>query len=208
MKERSIEAWVRTEKGKGASRKLRRENKVPAILYGPHIEPLMLTVKRGDIEKIMRSAERESSILFDMILHSNGDKINKKVMFKEIQVDPIKDIPLHVDFYEVAMDKEITVELPIRLVGTPIGAEKGGILEHLIREITVSCLPDKLIDVLEVDVSKLDIGDAIHIRDISFPEGIKPEDDPDTTIAVVAAPEAEEEEKEEASEEESTAQEA
>ncbi len=208
MKERTIEAWVRTEKGKGASRRLRRENKVPAILYGPHIEPLMLTVKRSDIEKIMKSAERESSILFDMILHSNGDKVNKKVMFKEIQIDPIKDIPLHVDFYEVAMDKEITVELPIRLVGTPIGTEKGGILEHLIREITVSCLPDKLIDLLEVDVSKLDIGDAIHIKDISFPEGIKPEDDPDTAIAVVVAPEAEEEEKEEVSEEESTAQEA
>jgi large subunit ribosomal protein L25 len=206
MKERSIEAWIRHEKGKGVSRRLRRENKVPAILYGPNTEPLMLTVRRGDVERIMRSTERESVLLFDMILHANGKDLNKKVMFKEIQVDPIKDIPLHVDFYEIAMDKEITVDLPIKLVNTPVGVSKGGILEHITREITISCLPDKLIDVLEVDVSGLDIGDSIHVRDIKFPEGITPEEEPDTTIAVVVAPTSEGVEEE--AEEETTAQEA
>ncbi len=207
MKERRIEAWIREEKGKGASRRLRKEKKVPAILYGPDIQPLMLTVKRGDVERIMRSAEKESVLLFDMILHANGNDINKKVMFKEIQIDPIKDIPLHVDFYEIAMDKEITVDLPIKLVNTPVGVSKGGILEHITREITISCLPDKLIDVLEVDVSGLDIGDSIHVRDIKFPEGISPDEEADTTIAVVVAPTSEGAE-EEVEEEETTAQEA
>jgi len=206
MKERRIEAWIREEKGKGASRRLRKEKKVPAILYGPNTQPLMLAVKRGDVERIMRSAEKESVLLFDMILHANGNDINKKVMFKEIQIDPIKDIPLHVDFYEIAMDKEITVDLPIKLINTPVGVSKGGILEHITREITVSCLPDKLIDVLEVDVSRLDIGDSIHVRDIKFPEGISPEEEPDTTIAVVVAPTSEGAEEE--VEEETTAQEA
>ena len=203
--ERKIEAWIRKEKGKGASRRLRKEKKVPAILYGPNTQPLMLTVRRGDVERIMKSAERESVLLFDMILHLNGKDENKKVMFKEIQIDPIKDIPLHVDFYEIAMDKEITVDLPIKLVNTPIGVSKGGILEHITREITISCLPDKLIDVLEVDVSGLDIGDSIHVKDIKFPEGIRTEEEPDTTIAVVVAPTGEG--REEEVEEETTTQE-
>ena len=203
--ERKIEAWIRKEKGKGASRRLRKEKKVPAILYGPNTQPLMLTVRRGDVERIMKSAERESVLLFDMILHLNGKDENRKVMFKEIQIDPIKDIPLHVDFYEIAMDKEITVDLPIKLVNTPIGVSKGGILEHITREITISCLPDKLIDVLEVDVSGLDIGDSIHVKDIKFPEGIRTEEEPDTTIAVVVAPTGEGGEEE--VEEETTTQE-
>jgi len=197
MKERLIEAWIREEKGKGISRKLRREKKLPGILYGPKTKPIMLILNRNDVERIMRSAEKESVILFDMKLYSNGKEETKKVMFKEIQIDPIKDMPLHVDFYEVAMDKEITVEIPVKLVNTPVGVSKGGILEHITRELTVSCLPGKLIDVLEVDVSALDIGDSIHIKDIKFPDGIKPEEELDITIAVVVAPTGEEEESEE-----------
>ena len=201
MRERSIQAWIRKEKGKGASRRLRKEKKVPGILYGPNTKPIMLALNEGDIRRIMKSAERESVIVFDMSLHSNGKKEEKKVMFKELQVDPIKDVPLHVDFYEIAMDKEITVEIPIKLINTPVGVTKGGILEHITRELTVSCLPDKLVDVLEVDVSDLDIGDSIHIKDIKFPEGITPEEELDVTVAVVVAP-AGEEEKEQLEEEE------
>ncbi len=202
MEGRVIEAWIRTEKGKGAARRLRRQNKLPGILYGPKTQPIMLTLNRRDIDLLMKRTEKEALILFDLKLHSDGKEEVRKVMIKEIQIDPITDAPLHVDFYEIAPDKEITVEIPVKLVNTPVGVSKGGVLEHIMRQITISCLPDKLIDVLEVDVSNLDIGDSIHVRDIKFPEGVKPEEDPDVTIAVVSAPTAtEEEEKTEETEE-------
>ena len=93
-------------------------------------------------------------------------------MLKELLMDPIKDTCLHADFYEISMDKEITVDIPIRLINTPEGVALGGILQHIRRELTISCMPDKLVDYLELDVADLEIGDSLHIRDIELPEGI------------------------------------
>ncbi|MBW1850191.1 MAG: 50S ribosomal protein L25 [Deltaproteobacteria bacterium] len=150
MNQPVLAARVRNSKGKGAARKLRRNNQVPAIFYGPNSEPIMLAV--------------------------------------ELLMDPIKDTCIHADFYEISMDKEITVPVPIRLLNTPNGVSEGGILQHVRRELTISCLPDKLMDSLEVDVSALEIGDVLHVRDIELPEGTKSVDEGHLTIAIVAAP--------------------
>ncbi|MBW2083542.1 MAG: 50S ribosomal protein L25, partial [Deltaproteobacteria bacterium] len=114
----------------------------------------------------------------------------------------------HADFYEISMDTELTVEIPIHLLNTPVGVTNGGILQHVKREIEITCLPDNLIDFVEIDVFHLDIGDAIHVSDIPLPEGIKCLDDEELTVAVVAAPTVgpEREEEEEAVEEEETAE--
>jgi large subunit ribosomal protein L25 len=109
-------------------------------------------------------------------------------MLKELVIDPVKSTCVHADFYEISMDKEITVDIPVRLVNTPIGVTNGGFLQSVRREITVSCLPDKLIDHLEIDVSGLDIGDSVHIRDIALPEGIACVEEGNLTVAVVSAP--------------------
>jgi large subunit ribosomal protein L25 len=102
------------------------------------------------------------------------------------------------------MDKELTIDVPIRLINTPVGVSNGGILQHVRREIAISCLPDKLVDFIEMDVSKLDIGESLHIRDIELPEGITSLQEEKLTVAVVNAPSvsAEEEEIEEIEEEE------
>jgi large subunit ribosomal protein L25 len=155
-----LNARTRQSTGKGAARTLRRNNQIPAIFYGPNREPLMLAM----------------------------DTQTWNAMLKDLQVDPIKDTYLHVDFYEISMDKEITVPVPIHLVNTPLGVEEGGILQHVRREMNVSCLPDKLIEAFEVDVSQLQIGDSVHIRDIALPEGITCLDEENLTVAVVAAP--------------------
>jgi large subunit ribosomal protein L25 len=117
-------------------------------------------------------------------------------------MDPVKDIYIHADFYEISMDKEITVDVPIRLVNSPVGVTEGGILQHIKRELKISCLPGKMIDALEVDVSRLDIGDAVHVKDIDLPEGIVSLEEEDLTVAAVAAPTVAEEPEEEVIEEE------
>jgi large subunit ribosomal protein L25 len=182
-----LNARTRQSTGKGAARKLRRDNQIPAIFYGPNREPLMLVMDYPALEGIIKLSGGENIIL-DLTIQSDGETQTWKAILKDLQVDPIKDTYLHADFYEISMDKEITVDLPIQLINTPVGVEEGGILQHVRRELTVSCLPDKLIQAFEVDVSQLDIGDSIHIRDLSLPEGITILDEEDETVAVVAAP--------------------
>ena len=123
-------------------------------------------------------------------------------MLKDVLIDPVKDIYLHADFYEISMDKEITVDIPIRLVNSPVGVTEGGILQHIKRELKISCLPGKMIDALELDVSELDIGDSLHVEDIALPEGIVSLEEGDLTVATVAAPTVAEEVEEEVIEEE------
>jgi large subunit ribosomal protein L25 len=206
MAKQVLSARTRDSKGKGAARKFRKNKQIPAIFYGPDTEPVMLAADYPELERIIRQSSGENIILDLKVESEDGTEI-KSVILKELQVDPITDIFLHADFYEITMDKEITVPVPVHLINTPVGVTDGGILQHVRRELTVSCLPDKLIEALEVDVSGLDIGDSVHVRDIRFPEGITSLDEEHLTVAVVAAPtvmpeEVEEEVEEEAVEEE------
>lgn len=191
-----LAARVRKNKGKGAARKLRRNNQVPAIFYGPKTEPVMLAVDYPELSRILQQSAGEN-ILLDLQLQSDGGTENRKVMLKELLMDPIKGTCLHVDFYEISMDKEITVNVTIRLINTPEGVSQGGVLQHVRRELTVSCLPNNLVDFIDLDVASLEIGDSLHIRDIVLPEGISSIDEGHLTIAVVAAPTVKEEEVEE-----------
>ncbi len=188
-----LHARTRQIKGKGAAKKLRNSNQIPAVFYGPNREPLKLAMDYPELEGFIKRTGGENIIL-DLRVKSDGGTETLNVILKDLQVDPIKDIYLHADFYEISMDKEITVNVPIHLINTPAGIEEGGILQHVRRELTVSCLPDKLIEALEVDVSQLEIGDSVHIRDLVLPEGITSLDEEDLTIAVVAAPTVEPEE--------------
>jgi len=123
-------------------------------------------------------------------------------MIKELQKDPVTREYLHVDFYEISMEKELEVDIPLYLVNTPLGVTEGGILEHIRREVKVSCMPKNLVDKIEIDVSGLAIGQSLHIEDIDLPSGLKTIEDGDLTIATVVAPSIEEEVVEEELEEE------
>jgi large subunit ribosomal protein L25 len=200
-----LAARARAHKGKAAARKLRNNNQVPAVFYGPKTEPLMLTLDYPELERVIRQGGGEN-VIVDLKIQSEQGIDTRTAMLKDLQIHPIKDIYVHADFYEISMDKEITVGIPIHLIHTPTGVPKGGVLQHIQRELMISCLPDKLIDAIEIDVSGLDIGDSLRISDIQLPEGMMSVAEHDATIAVVAAPTvvpegAEEEEVEEELEE-------
>jgi large subunit ribosomal protein L25 len=207
MLQLSLAARLRTDTGKGAARRLRRDNQVPAIFYGPSSQPVMLAVKYLDLQTLLKSTDSEN-VIFQLQIESGQGTESKTVMLKELQADPIKPVYYHADFYEISMDKELTLNVPVHLVNTPAGASKGGILQHVKRDLLVSCLPGNLVEFLEVDVSALDIGDAVHVRDIALPQGMKAADDGDTTIAVVTPPHVVAEKVEEVAEEEKAAEEA
>ena len=207
MPQLSLAARVRTDAGKGAARRLRRDDQVPAIFYGPNSQPVMLAVKYLDLKTLLKSASSEN-VIFQLQIESGQGSSNKTVMLKELQADPIKPVYYHADFYEISMDKELTLNVPVHLVGTPAGASKGGILQHVKRDLSVACLPGNLVEFLEVDVTALDIGDAVHVKDLVLPAGMKTAEDAETTIAVVTAPHVVAEKVEEVVEGEEKAEEA
>ncbi|MCF8143729.1 MAG: 50S ribosomal protein L25 [Deltaproteobacteria bacterium] len=187
MHQLTLAAQERDQKGKGAARKFRKNNQLPAIFYGPNTDPMMLAVNYHEFERITKLSGFENTIL-DLKITSRHGEETRKAMVKDLMMDPVKNNYLHADFYEISMDKEITVDIPIRLVNTPIGVTDGGFLQIVRRELTVSCLPDRLIDSLEIDVAGLEMGDSVHIRDIALPEGITSVEEGDLTVAVVSAP--------------------
>jgi large subunit ribosomal protein L25 len=203
MAQSILSAHVREEKGKGAANKLRRNKQIPAVLYGPNTSPVMLSVSEFDLKTVLKSATGENIVLGLQIDTGKGSE-TKNVILKELQADPIKPVYYHADFYEISMDRELTFNIPIHLVNTPVGVADGGILQHVKREVSVSCLPGNLVDYLEVDVSGLVIGGSIHVKDVVFPEGIRSLEDAETTLAVMNAPAAvvEKVEEEEVKEEE------
>ena len=189
MAQSILSAHVREEKGKGAANKLRRNKQIPAVLYGPNTSPVMLSVNEFDLKTVLKSATGENIVLGLQIDTGKGSE-TKNVILKELQSDPIKPIYYHADFYEISMDRELTFNIPIHLINTPAGVADGGILQHVKREVSVSCLPGNLVDYLEVDVSGLQIGGSIHVKEVVFPEGIRSLEDAETTLAVMNAPAA------------------
>ena len=195
-----LDSKKRTMTGKGSARKLRSVGRLPVILYGPETSPIMLSLDYKQLQKILRGKSAEN-IIFDLKVDSNGTNQSMRVMIKEIQKDPVTRDYLHVDFYEISMEKELEVDIPVYLVNTPIGVSEGGILEHIRRELKISCMPKNLVDKIEVDVSGLAIGQSLHLEDIDLPPGLKSIEDGDLTIATVVAPAIEEEVEEEVEEE-------
>ncbi len=201
-----MEATVRDKTGKGVARKLRAEGMIPAILYGPGSTPVPLAVNAFDLQKLLTRAKGER-ILFTLNLKNNGASEQRLALIKEFQFHPVNDSIQHIDFYEVSMDRELHVEVPVKLVGKAKGVEvEKGVLEIKRRTLEVACLPTNIPDEIEVDVTDLGLGEAIHIGDIEPPEGVRIIDPPRLTIVTIvgsgAMEAATEEEAEEGLEEE------
>ncbi len=183
----TLNASARTTSGKGAAKSLRRQGRVPAIVYGRGMENLSLTVPAKELTGILLD-EVASHSLINLNIEGEGGAATKVVIVKDYQVDPVKRHLLHADFYEVDMKRTIQTEVPLVLVGKAKGLEKGGNLEQIRHDVVVSALPAKLPSQIEADVSGLDVGDSIHIEDLAAPEGVEFVYDVNFTLVTVVAP--------------------
>jgi large subunit ribosomal protein L25 len=163
----TITAHSREGRGKGAARQTRREGRIPGVLYGHGEDSVPLSVDAHELQRLVHAISIENTIV-DLDL---GLGEPYKVLIRELQRHPFRDEFVHIDFFHVAMDEKIQVEVPIVLIGTPTGVKnKGGVLDHQLRELEVFCLPGSIPEKIELDVSDLDIGDSIHVSDIQLPD--------------------------------------
>lgn len=202
MESIQLKAKVRKSVGNSPSRVLRREGEVPAVIYGPGKDSVLLSVSVKDLENILKKTNIGQAIL-NLEIH-NGGVSTRTAMIKELQTHPVSRKYLHVDFYEIAMDRKIKVKIPVVTKGIAKGADFGGMLQVISREIEVLCLPLGIPKSIEIDITELNVGDAVHVRDIALPEGVEIPADVNYTIVTVLATKAEEKVSEEEVEEEAS----
>jgi len=185
-----LTAEIREGVGKEKAKKLRTKGLIPAIFYGPRSQTIPLVIDYKELTKVLQT-EAGENVLIDLDIRKGAQSDRKVVMVKDIQIDPLQRIALHTDFYEVAMDEMVTVEVPVHLIGKPEGTKMGGILDQVRRMIQIQCLPGEIPKSIDIDVSPLKIGDSIHIQDIQV-EKAKIISDTNFTIATVVPPVVEE----------------
>lgn len=195
----SLKASLRETVGNGPSRVLRRDGKIPAILYGPKAEPVKLAIDQLDLEPIFKSGAVAQKLLKLQIEGVDG---TSNVMIKEMQKHPVSHSLLHLDLYRVTMDQKIKVMVPVVTTGKSVGVELGGMLQIVRRELEVLSLPDRIPENITVDITDLDIGDSLHVEDLTLEEEVEIPADVNFTILTVLSPKAEEEEEVEGEEEE------
>jgi len=184
VKEIKLKALVRENKGKGAARKIRASGNVPGVAYGEGIDPILLSVSDYEFTKILMGAS-SGSMLIDLEIEGQDSKI---VVVKEVQMDPVIKKIMSVDFKVISMDKEIEVMVPIILSGIPDGVKNsGGILQTIRREVKIACLPNRIPENVTVDVSEMNIGEALHFEDLQS-EDFKILSNPSVSICTVVAP--------------------
>jgi large subunit ribosomal protein L25 len=188
-----LKAKSRAEIGKGAVKRMRDQGTVPGVVYGAHMKPINITVAVEELEKALHSATSEN-VLVDLQLEEGGKTNNRLALIQEVQHHPYKDAILHIDFHEVLATEKLRASVPVRPIGEPAGVKNGGgVLEFVMRDLHVECLPQDLPALLEVNVEKLEIGQSIHVGDITPPNGVALLDDKSQTVFLVAAPITEEE---------------
>lgn len=199
MEKIQLKTRTRTTKGNGPARAMRREGRLPAVLYGPNTEPMMLSVDFYDLEMVLKQGNIGRTILD---LDIDDGKSTKSAMVKELQTHPVSQTFLHMDLYEISMDRKIRVNVPVVATGKSKGVELGGMLQLIRRELEISCLPNEIPEAITIDITELDMGDAIHVEDIQLEGGLEIPHEVNYTVLTVVSPKVEVEEAEEGEEEE------
>ncbi|OQY34636.1 MAG: 50S ribosomal protein L25/general stress protein Ctc [Spirochaetaceae bacterium 4572_59] len=184
MEQKTLSVVERKEFKKGPAKQLRKEGKIPAVVYG-HTEPLHISVDAREFSKKFKVVTENTIIVLEM----DGKKI--EVLVKALQEDIVKESVEHIDFYEIEKGKLLKTHVPVHTVGNPIGVKEGGMLEQIMNRFEVECLPVNLPEEISINIEKMDMGSSIHVRDIALPEGVRVLDAEDATVVVVSIPKAE-----------------
>jgi len=186
MASASLAATTRSETGKGAARALRREGKVPAVIYGHARQPQSLALDTRELDRLLGRISAENTVV-EVAL---GAGRPMRTLIREIQRHPVKRHVVHVDFQELVAGEKVIVKVPLVLVGTPQGVRDGGVMDQVLRDLTIEVDPSNMPNHVDVDVSELTIGHSIHVGELTLPAGVEVQDDEDATVVVIAAPKA------------------
>jgi len=182
----SLSATRRTGTGKGNARSLRRDGQIPAVIYGHARESQSLAVSARDLEKLLSHISAANSVVELAV-----EGTTSRALIREIQRHPFKRMILHVDFQELVGGEKMTVRVPLRLIGTPVGVRLGGgIIDHTLRELTISVDPAQMPSQIEVDITDLELGQSIHVSGVKVPAGVTVLDEPGAAVVVIATPRA------------------
>jgi large subunit ribosomal protein L25 len=182
-----LKAQKRTVLGRNAIKKIKKEGLVPGVIYGSQAEPMALQVEGKELTNVLAHASSEH-VLVELEIVEDGQSTNRLALIQEVQHHPLKRQLLHVDFHAVSTTEKITSEVPIEAVGEPLGVRTfGGLLEYSLRSLEVECFPQDLPDIVRVDVTNLNIGESLHVRDIPLPSGVEALTDGDLTVVSVVA---------------------
>lgn len=182
----TLKAEVRNTSKKGPSRRLRARGFVPAILYGSKQEPVMITVGSSELLDIMKK-ERKEGVFVRLAIQGDGGEMERISILKDVQINTVKKRLDHADFYEIRMDRELTLDVPVILKGQAKGQGAGGEVQFLKRELRVAGLPGNLPEAIELDITDLDVGDSLRVESIPVPEGVRFVDHADVVVINVAA---------------------
>ncbi len=185
----TIKGEKREQFGKNASRRLRREGKVPAVLYGGGVSNTHLVLNKKDVFNILRSEAGENTIF-----KTAFDSRAVDTMIKEVQIDPVRDEILHIDLIHIAMDKAVKVSVPVEVKGEAVGVKsEGGFIDLAMREVEIECLPHNIPDHIDIDISPLHLHQSIKVEEVPSPTGVKIVSDPHAVVVLIEAPTKEEE---------------
>ena len=191
MENLTLSVDKRTQTGKSGARAVRRAGNVPGVVYGIK-DSTPLTIKPKELETLL-CTRAGANVVFQ--LNVEGEAASERpVIVKELQRDPMRGTILHADFLEIRMDEKIEIAVPLSLSGEAPGEKMGGTLSQLLRELEISCLPNAIPEQIEVDISEVEIGDVIHVRDLQLPEGVELVADLDDPVFTIIVPVEEEEE--------------
>lgn len=190
MSESGLAVEIRSDRGKGAARRLRAAGKIPGVVYGPKHDAVSITFDPSALERIIKTSHAGLNTLID--LQGTPEIAGRTVLVKELQREPVYGTLVHADLYELDLTKRVRVSVPIHLKGTALGVTLGGLIDHALRSLEVECLAGSIPDEIVVDVSALDVGDSIHVSDLVLPADVEVHSGAELPVVSVVAPAAEE----------------